>query len=298
MKKMFAILGAVAVVAANNVAQATEGGGSVYPVGSENFTCCALPPPGVYGMVYVQNYSANKVRGNDGQVVTPDSFKVKATAVAPRLVWVTPTQVAGASVTGLHAILPVVNLSVDVAPGASQSKSGIGDVVFGPFLAWHHSESLHTVAGIDLFAPTGSYQKGDLANIGRNHWAFQTVLGVSLINPQGFNADAKAMWTYNLKNSDTDYKSGQELIIDYSLGWGVGGGWTVGAGGYLYQQLTDDRQKGATVQNNKGRAMSMGPSIRYDSGKGWFLTAKYEAEQSVRNRADGSAFWFKGVMAF
>jgi hypothetical protein len=26
--------------------------------------------------------------------------------------------------------------------------------------------------------------------------------------------------------------------------------------------------------------------------------AKYEAEQSVRNRAEGTAFWFKGVMAF
>jgi hypothetical protein len=298
MNKALAILGAVALVAANQAAQATEGGGSIYPVGSENFTCCALPPPGVYGMVYVQNYSADKVRGNDGQVVTPDTFKVKATAVAPRLVWVAPTPLAGADVGGLHAILPLVDLSVDVAPGTSQSKSGIGDIVFGPFLAWHHSASLHTVAGLDFFAPTGSYKKGDVANIGRNYWAVQTVLGASFINPQGFNADAKAMWTYNFQNGATDYKSGQELIVDYALGWGVGGGWTLGVGGYAYQQLTDDKSQGTTVRNNKGRALAVGPSVRYDSGKGWFLTAKYEAEQSVRNRAEGAAFWFKGVMAF
>ncbi len=298
MNKARAMLSAVALVAANQAAQATEGGGSIYPVGSENFTCCALPPPGLYGILYVQNYQADKVRGNDGQVVTPDGFKVKATAVAPRLVWVAPTQLAGASVGGLHAILPLVDLSVHVAPGTAQSKSGIGDMVFGPFLAWHHSASLHTVAGLDFFAPTGGYKVGDLANIGRNHWALQAVLGASVINPEGFNADAKVMWTHNFRNSDTDYQSGQELIVDYALGWGVGRGWTLGVGGHVYQQISDDKSQGATVSNNKGRAVSVGPSMRYDSGKGWFLTAKYEVEQRVRNRAEGSAFWFKGVTAF
>jgi len=297
MKRLISTLG-VLTLGATGLAHATEGGGSVYPLGSENFTCCALPPPGLYGIVYGQGYSADKVRGNDGQVVTPATFKVRATAVAPRLVWVTPTQIAGAAVAGLHAILPVVDLKVTIDPSTSQSKSGIGDLVFGPFLGWHHSEKLHTVAGLDFFAPTGRYKLGDLANIGRNYWAIQPVLGVSYIDPKGINADAKAMWTYNLENKDSHYKSGQELIIDYALGWGVGSGWTLGVGGYLYHQLNDDTFNGATVANNRGRALAIGPSVRYDSGKGWFLTAKYEMEQNVRNRADGAAFWLKAVAAF
>lgn len=299
MKQKFAARAAMALtmLAVGQVAQATEGGGSIYPVGSENFTCCALPPPGVYGMVYAQNYSADKVRGNSGQVVTPDGFKVRATAIAPRLVWVTPTQTANADVIGLHAILPLVDLNVKV-PGLSQSKSGIGDMVFGPFIAWHHSPSLHSVFGIDFFAPTGGYTQGDLTNIGRNHWAVQAVLGASLINPQGLNVDLKGMWMHNLKNGDTDYQSGQELIVDYAVGWGLGSGWTAGVGGYVYRQLSNDKSQGATVQNNKGQAISIGPSVRYDSGKGWFVTAKYESEQSVRNRAEGQAFWLKAVTAF
>lgn len=277
------------------LAQATEGGGSVYPVGSENFVCCALPPPGLYGIVYAQNYSADKVRGNDGQVVTPSSFKVKATALAPRVVWVTPTQVAGAAVAGLHAILPLVDLDVSVAPGVDQHKTGQGDIVFGPFLAWHHSPAVHTVLGLDLYAPTGRYEKGDLANIGRNYWAVQPVYGVSYIDPQGLNADAKMMWTYNLRNKDTDYKSGQEFIVDYALGWGVGSGLTLGVGGYAYQQTNGDSSAGATVPGSKGRAFAIGPSLRYDSGKGWFFTAKFQDESQVRNRADGRALWLKAV---
>lgn len=278
-------------------AGATEGGGSIYPVGNENFTCCALPPPGLYGMVYAQSLEADNVRGNDGQVVTPSTFKVRATAVAPRLVWVSKEQVSGGSF-GLHAILPLVDLDVHVAPGVAQRKSGLGDVVFGPFVGWHHSQNLHSVAGLDVFAPTGEYTKGDLANIGRNHWALQAVYGISWIDPNGLNADAKVMYTFNLKNKDTQYRSGQELIVDYSLGWGFGNGLTAGVGGYIYQQTTDDKQNGAVVANNKGRALSIGPSIKYDSGKGWFVTAKYQVDTHVRNRADAKAFWLKFVTPF
>lgn len=294
---MFNRLLAAAAIAVATAANATEGGGSIYPVGSENFVCCALPPPGLYGIVYGQHYEADKVRGNDGQVVTPPTFNVKATALAPRLIWVSPHEVAGASF-GLHTIVPLVNLDVNVAPGVSQTKTGLGDIVFGPFLGWHHSQKLHSVLGLDIYAPTGRYSKAEVANIGRNYWAVQPVVGLSYIDPAGLNADAKVMWTYNFENKDTDYRSGQELIIDYALGWGLGQGWTVGAGGYLYQQLNDDKLAGANVPGSKGRTFAIGPSVKYDSGKGWFMTAKYQAETHVRNRADGAAFWVKAVFPF
>ena len=38
---------AAALLAAAGVACATEGGGSIYPLGTENYGCCALPPPGL-----------------------------------------------------------------------------------------------------------------------------------------------------------------------------------------------------------------------------------------------------------
>jgi len=46
------------------------------------------------------------------------------------------------------------------------------------------------------------------------------------------------------------------------------------------------------------RALSIGPSIKYDSGKGWFVTAKYQMESEVRNRTQGAAFWAKAVVPF
>ena len=46
---------------------------------------------------------------------------------------------------------------------------------------------------------------------------------------------------------------------------------------------------------NKGRAFAIGPSVKYDSGKGWFVTAKWQKELAVRNRPEGSAVWLKAV---
>ncbi len=285
---------AAAVLLLNGKAHATEGGGSVYPLGAENYTCCALPPAGVYGLVWGQHYSADQVRNHQGQVVSSEAFKVDAKAIVPRIIWVTDQEFWGASVA-LHAILPLVDLDVTVAPGVSDSKSGIGDLTLGAALGWHHSAKWHSLLALDLYAPTGAYDADDIANIGRNHWAVQPVAGLSYIQPEGLNADLKVMWTYNFENDDTGYKGGHELIMDYSLGWAVNERWTLGAGGYLYKQLTDDRQNGQTLNDRKGQAVAFGPSIRYQGKDGWFLTAKYQVESQVENRADGEAFWLKAV---
>lgn len=277
-------------------ALATEGGTSMYPNGTEGFMLGALPPPGVYGMVYGNHYSADRVNDNNGDNLNIPGFKVTANVVAGRLAWVPGTKVWGGDLVA-HVIVPVVNLKVNV-PGASQSKTGIGDITTGVGVGFHHSQNLHSIVAVDVFLPTGQYTSGDLANIGKNHWGFEPVYAVSYIDPTGFNGDIKLGYTFNGRNKDTDYTSGNEFHFDYAAGWGLGNGWTVGVGGYYYKQVTDDKQAGSKVANNKGSAMSMGPHIKYDSGKGWFATIKWEKEFGVKNRAQGDALWVKAAFPF
>ena len=42
-------------------------------------------------------------------------------------------------------------------------------------------------------------------------------------------------------------------------------------------------------------AFAIGPSVKYDSGKGWFITGKWQAETNTKNRAQGNALWIKAV---
>ena len=154
------------------------------------------------------------------------------------------------------------------------------------------------MVGLDFVAPTGRYKSTDPVNIGRNYWSLQPLYTVSYINPTGFNGDFKATLNINGKNSATQYASGDEFILDYSAGYGLGNGWVVGVGGYVYEQLNNDKQNGVSLANSKASSFAIGPSLKYDNGKGWFITAKLQKEMNAKNRPEGTALWVKTVIPF
>ncbi|WP_084679595.1 SphA family protein [Curvibacter lanceolatus] len=292
MFKRIAIAGSM-VLAGMGCAHATEGGGSIFPHGVENFMAGALPPPGLYGMVFGSSYTADRVNDGNGESLNVPGFKVTANVIAPRLVWRPNMQVLGGDVVA-HVIAPLVDLKVNT-PGGSQHKSGLGDLTVGVGLGYHHSESLHSVVALDAYLPTGGYTKGDIANIGRNYGAIEPVFALSYINRTGFNGDVRVGYIINQRNTATDYKSGNELHFDYAAGWGLGNGWTLGVGGYVKQQVALDKQVGVALANSKTSGVAIGPNVKYDSGKGWFVTVKWQNESNVKNGTQGNALWLKAV---
>lgn len=274
---------------------ATEGGGSAYPNGAEDFLAGVAPPPGRYVLAYGSYDRLDKLRDNSGNEI-PVPFKVGVGAIVPRFIWIGEAKVLGGNF-GVHGFLPLLDIDAEVA-GLSQHKSGLGDVIFGPFLTYHPSDKLHYVLAVDVHAPTGSYNKSDLVNLGRNHWTAGPVAAISYTQASGINADIKLHYEFNGSNKDTNYRSGQEFHFDYSLGWGLGNGWTVGAGGYVYQQTTDDELSGAKVDNARGRAMAIGPALKYQSPAGFFVTAKLQQDFAVHNRPEGAALKLKMILPF
>jgi hypothetical protein len=146
---------------------------------------------------------------------------------------------------------------------------------------------------LDVVAPTGHHDRADPSSPGRNIWTIQPVLAVSRVQASGWNVDVKAMYDVNLVNHATGTRSGQALHADYALGWGLGNGWVLGVGGHAYRQVTDDTGPGAA---GRARAFALGPALKYDSGQGWFLTAKLQRESGVRNRPQGEQFYVKAVL--
>jgi hypothetical protein len=284
---------AASVLAAAAAAHATEGGGSTYAHGTENFMVGAVPPPGVYAMVYANHYSADQMNDASGRDLGIPGFKVKATAFAPRLVWVPGHKFMGGDLV-THLIAPLVDVKVS-ALGASQSKSGLGDMTVGVGLGYHHSPQLHSAVALDLILPTGDYDKNNLANIGRNYASIEPVYVLTYVDPKGFNGDLRIGYLVNRRNKDTNYASGDELHLDYAAGWGLGNGWTMGVGGYLRQQTGLDEKDGVKLPNSKTSGMAIGPNLKYDSGKGWFVTAKWQFETKVKNGTEGNALWLKAV---
>lgn len=282
------------VILAGAAALASEGGGNHYPGGNEDFMAGAAPPPGFYFLNYLSAYNANELLDNSGNKV-PVDFKLDAVANVFRFIYSSKVNVLGGNLV-LHTLIPVANVHVSVA-GNGDSKTGVGDIVIGPAVAWH-TKNLHFVAALDVVAPTGSYNEKDLANIGRNYWSFNPIFAVTYLSDDGWEASGKFQYFINTTNNTTDYRSGDEFSVDYLLGKHIGN-LNIGINGHYLIQTTDDSMKSepANFDGNRGSVFSVGPAVQY-TYKNMFFTAKYQVDTNVKNRPEGQTFWFKFMYAF
>lgn len=298
------LLAAVCMTAAaGTAAHATEGGGGAYPNGAEDFMSGAVPPPGTYFINYFDYYSADKFADKDGNSAIP-GFKLKVTADVLRFIHITDKQILG-GFWGFHVFVPFMNVDVKTStPLGNDSKTGLGDIIVDPFILSWHGKNWHAATGIDIYLPTGSYDKADLANIGRNYWTFEPIIAGTYLTDNGFEASAKLMYDINTRNNDASlmalgakkYLSGQEFHLDYTLAKKIEN-FSAGLTGYYYQQVTEDEANGVKVNDSKGKVFAFGPGLKYDY-KNMAFSLKYQFETAAENRPEGNNLWFKFVYAF
>lgn len=290
-------------------ASATEGGGSAYPVGVEtNYTGLMLPE-GSHLLVYYQHYQANEARDNQGRDNPRFAyFRSRADVVALRLshVW-RSVRIAGATLESRVVLpLPQVDLRLGIARPAplgtldrSGSSKGAGDLTVAPLLLGWHGPSLHQMAGFEMILPTGEYERDRPVNAGRNAWQAAALYGLTWL-PGRWEASARVRYAINGRNDATDYRSGNELSLEFSGGYKFMPGWSAGLNGYAYRQTSDDRQSGAAVNGDGNRAAvnAIGPYLAWSPSRGFGLIAKFQVESGARNRAEGNRFWLQGRYAF
>ncbi len=273
---------------------ATEMGGGAYPNGAEGFMAGTVPPPGTYIVNYLTHYSADEFLDDNGNVLIPN-FNLDVTANVIRIIHISKKQVLG-GYWGMHLFIPLLKMDVSV-PGLSHESTGLGDIIVDPFILSWHSKNWHFATGLDIYVPTGKYNKANLANLGRNYWTIEPIFGVTYLSDNGWDISGKFMCDFNTKNEDTDYQSGQEFHFDYTIAKRVNN-FALGLGGYYYQQITNDEQNGVKVGDGfKGRVFAWGPQIKYDSGRKSFIL-KYQKETGAEYRPEGEKLWLNFIYAF
>lgn len=274
---------------------ATEGGGSSFLNGVEQFMVTTTPPPGVYYMLQAAQYDADELRDNNGDV-RPFPAHKQIQALASRFVWSTDAKILGGRLV-FQGVVPLLKVEGQIGP-SKQTNTGLGDITLGSGLAYSPSLETNYSFGFTVTAPTGEYDVKNLANPGRNYWSVRPRFAVSHAEVDGLNADLVVSYDFNRTNKDTHYKSGQEFHADYALGWGFATDWTAGVSGFVYQQTTDDELKGLTVKDKRGRALGFGPALKYDNGYGLVITAAYQKEFEVKNRFSGDTFSVRLALPF
>jgi len=267
--------------------------------GAESWLAGAVPPPGTYFINYLGHYSGT-LRDGSGNKIRPGGkdIKVSATFDALRYVRITEATLLGATY-GWAVIVPVADLSVDLA-GSESGRTGIGDSVLTPLiLSWHFPE-WHFAAGFDVFLPTGAYNKAAAPgkNLGANYYSLESIFVFTYLDRDGWEVSGKLMHNWKTRNKDTDYRSGDDIHMDYLVGKHFGP-WSAGLSGYYLKQIGDDKLAGAKVgsDGNRGQVFALGPSIKYETASRSQFIFQWQRETEVKNRFQGDKLWFKFVTA-
>ena len=190
---------------------------------------------------------------------------------------------------------------------ARDSANGVGDILFYPFmLGWTGlGGDLKSDFRFGIYAPTGDYDKGALANVGKNYWTFEPAASFSYISSKmGLEVTSFVGMDFNTENHKTDYQTGTQFHLDLTVAEHLpllGGVIGVGANGFYYQQVTGDSSPfDAILGDFKGRTVGIGPVLSYITkiwGKDLAAELKWLPELDVKHRLDGDYIWFKLGMA-
>jgi len=289
-----------ALLLAPQAALATEGGSSYYFPGVPlTFASGIAPHPGyllVNQMLYFSGSVDKAVLG--GKV----DFGVDAAAFYNflGLLYAFEEPVLGGRLQ-IGAVAPVGWVDVEAqaeGPQAMRTKAdndsgAFGDVMLTAALYWKGKGNFHYKLSESIFAPTGHYTAGRLANVGRNYWAFDTVFTVTWLDMASRTEISLAPGImFNLENPDTDYESGTEFHVDFAMNKFLTEhlDLAVGLHGYYYKQLSGDSGSGALLGDFKGESYGIGPAIfwspKTEKGK-LSVILKWMHDLDYENRLDG-----------
>lgn len=329
------VLCLVGVLGIGGAALATEGGASMYAPGYISPQAGLLPEAGTYFAYnlywYRGDYTANvdvtrpiKIPGTDFTVTGSLNGSIKAELDSLShlfsLTHVFDTKIGGGQL-GISVLVPYANADLDLGGSGtltltgpagnpvviplSQSiqpgDSGIGDTTVSGLIGWHDG-NMNYMGMLNVYIPTGEYDKARLVNVGKNHWAIEPMGAVTYLNmTTGRELSAAAGITFNQENGDTHYKSGDEFHLDVAAIQHFSEKLYLGLVGYAYKQLTGDSGSGSNG-DFKGKVYAWGPVIGSSLPLGQkhklYLNARYYMESGAENRFEGDGFFFTASANF
>lgn len=297
--------------------RAEEGGSGHYLPGATASFIDALPGRETFSYVNAFTYYNGSAGGTrqlklGGQVVANlDATVYAATSI---LLYQTPWKIFDGQFAAAVAI-PYLWMDVkgDVQAGPiggnqGDSANGFGDIQILPLMLGWKKGDVSYGATLGVYAPTGEFELGQLANLGKNYWTFEPGLSVSWLSSKiGTEVSLFSGFDFSTRNDKTDYQSGNIFHLDATVAQHLplfGGFVGAGANAFWYQQVTADSGNGAVLGDFEGRTVGVGPVVSYATkvgrGKKTDLAAelKWLPELDVEKRLKGDTIWFKLALAF
>ncbi|AEI96403.1 SphA family protein [Roseobacter litoralis] len=311
-KPAIAAIMAAGVVGGGSPAFAGEGGGSHYVPGTQGeFLLGVFGPAGVYlrNDTWFYDYDVG-AHVRNGLAV--GSANQQAWLNTTRLSWLTDTEVFGARYGGSVVLTYVLDADISgqvvTDPGGftrGRSISGFADLYVAPVLLNWSQDKHHFTFKLGAYAPTGSFDPDKALNTSRNYWTAEIGGAYSWFNPQsGFEVSANFGYLHNWENPDTDYRTGEEVHLDWTVAQHVSKSFTAGISGYFYAQVEAD--EGNVVgpldaSDIKAWSYGLGPVAQWNvpvGGTSIGVTAKALFDIDAKDRLSGNLYMLSLSYAF
>jgi hypothetical protein len=304
----------VAASLAPRTLHAEEAGSGHYLPGATASFIDTLPGKEAFAYVNAFTYYNGSAGGSrqldlGGQVVANIDGTVYADTSF--FLYETPWRFLGGQYAAAVAIPYVwmdVKGNVQVGPVTGNRRDtadGIGDMEILPLMLGWTNGDVKFGGQFGIYAPTGDFEEGRLANVGKNYWTFEPGLNVSWLSSKiGTEVSLFAGFDVSTKNNETDYQSGDVLHLDATVAQHLplfGGFAGVGANAFYYQQFTGDSGTGAALGGFEGRTVGIGPVVSYAMKVGKtdvVAELKWLPELDVEKRLKGDTIWFKLALVF
>lgn len=256
-----------------SVAQATEGAGGLYLLGSQALGAGLAPAPGWYVSSAMAQYSGRVGSASVGGV-TLLYLRKRVDSAGINLLYAPQKRILGAqaaiSVTMPYAYLRLTGETTGRIEGVhSVSNTDLGDAAVTGRLGWRVNDAFSNAVSMTVWSPTGGYSKGFNASIGHNRWACDMIWAMTYVSPAShLELSAALGYGINGTNPLTHYRSGDEAHIELAVGKRLSPHWVVGLAGYGYQQVTGDSGIGDRLGSLKGRVFGAGPAVNFGTRLG------------------------------
>jgi hypothetical protein len=251
-------------------------------------------PPGFYGYLYYNNYTAGRAMDSSGHKAADLDLSANVGTLKPAYYFKLWDRTFMASLG-----LPFGTVSSKNGLGDKERSSGLGDIVVSPGVFLYENNDSGTFLSFmeNVSIPTGDWSKSRAErggpNLGLHAWYLQHQLAFAKLWAKGkVSLDLNVNYYQRFRESSLDVRPGDSFEVEGIVGYGITDKWRAGVYVDYWTDVMDTKIDGTRIDQSKRKFFSMGPSLTYGNDK-WAFHLRVVPDLMSENGPKGIQTWLR-----
>jgi hypothetical protein len=256
-------------------------------------------PPGFFGYLYYNNYTAGQLTDHTGKKVSGLDLSYNVVTLRPAYYLKLWNRTFAVNVS-----IPFGTVSSRNSLGDKERSSGFGDITLSPGIFLYENNQTGTFLSFweVTSMPTGNWSEGRALragpNLGLHYWYLQHQLSFAQLLWKGkVSYDMNINYFQRFKEPRLDIRTGDSFEVEGILGYGITDNWRAGVYADYWTDVGDTKIDGAKKEDSKRKFFSIGPSITYGTEK-WAVHFRFVPDVISENGPKGFQTWVRFLYSF